>query len=105
MIWIAISNVSKFSITQVSMFLILSSIKSMKRSKQNKNHIPLFYTQKRQMGQYKIAILGIGGVGGYLGGMLAAANNKETEIVFIARTQTKETIKRAGLKLIINDTG
>jgi len=55
------------------------------------------------MGKYRIAILGVGGVGGYLGGMLAAADNKEIETIFIARTQTKETIKQKGLKLITND--
>ena len=55
------------------------------------------------MGKYRIAILGVGGVGGYLGGMLAAAAGKEVETIFIARTQTKETIKQNGLKLIAGD--
>lgn len=56
------------------------------------------------MAKYRIAILGIGGVGGYLGGMLAAAGSKESEIIFIARAQSKETIMAKGLKLITNDT-
>jgi 2-dehydropantoate 2-reductase len=56
------------------------------------------------MATYRIAILGMGGVGGYLGGMLAAAAIKDTAIIFIARTQTKDTIKEKGLTLIVNDT-
>lgn len=54
------------------------------------------------MAKYRIAILGIGGVGGYLGGMLIAAGNKDTEIIFIARTQSKDILTQKGLKLITN---
>ena len=54
------------------------------------------------MAKYRIAILGIGGVGGYLGGMLIAAGNKDTEIIFIARTQSRDVITHQGLKLITN---
>src|ERR1700761_8515844 len=54
------------------------------------------------MAKYRIAILGIGGVGGYLGGMLIAAGNKDTEIIFIARTQSKDVLTKQGLKLITN---
>ncbi len=52
--------------------------------------------------KYRIAILGIGGVGGFLGGKLAAAysNSSETEIIFIARGSNAQAIKENGLKLI-----
>ena len=50
----------------------------------------------------KIAIVGIGGVGGYFGGMLAKyyANNPEVEIYFVARGEHLRKIKENGLKLI-----
>ncbi len=50
----------------------------------------------------KIAVVGIGGVGGYYGGLLARrySNEKDVEVVFIARGHHLEKIKTAGLRLI-----
>jgi 2-dehydropantoate 2-reductase len=50
----------------------------------------------------KTAIVGIGGVGGYYGGLLAKqyAEDKNVEIIFIARGNHLEQIKKNGLKLI-----
>ena len=52
--------------------------------------------------KYRIAVLGIGGVGGFLGGKLAAAysNTADVEIIFIARGSNAQAIKENGLKLI-----
>ncbi len=50
----------------------------------------------------KITIVGIGGVGGYIGGKLSKANNKD-EIIFIARGKQLETIKEKGLKVLDED--
>lgn len=49
----------------------------------------------------RIGIIGIGGVGGYYGGMLAEyyANSKDIEILFIARNKTKDAINKNGLQL------
>lgn len=61
------------------------------------------------MKKYTIAILGIGGVGGYIGGKLAAARSPgpagapHVKIVFIARGQTLDILKRNGLKLITDE--
>lgn len=53
--------------------------------------------------KYTIAILGIGGVGGFLGGKLAAAysRSENIEIVFIARGSQAQAIRENGLKLIL----
>lgn len=50
----------------------------------------------------KIAIVGIGGVGGYYGGLLAKRyfDDEDVEIVFIARGDHLEQIKKNGLNLI-----
>jgi 2-dehydropantoate 2-reductase len=50
----------------------------------------------------KIAIIGIGGVGGYYGGLLAKqySDDKNVEVVFIARGDHLEQIKKNGLNLI-----
>lgn len=52
--------------------------------------------------KYRIAILGIGGVGGFLGGLLAAAYNNtgNVEVVFITRGSNGQAIREKGLKLI-----
>lgn len=52
--------------------------------------------------KYRIAILGIGGVGGFIGGKLAAeySHSVEIEIIFIARGRNAQVIKEDGLKLI-----
>ena len=50
----------------------------------------------------RIAILGIGGVGGYYGGKLASKyrGSKEVEIIFIARGENERVIREKGIKLI-----
>ena len=52
--------------------------------------------------KYRVAVLGIGGVGGFIGGKLAAAYSPsaDTEIIFIARGSNAQAIKENGLKLI-----
>lgn len=54
----------------------------------------------------RIGILGLGGVGGYFGGLLAKAYFKsdEVEIVFIARGETQKAIAENGLKIITDNT-
>ncbi len=49
----------------------------------------------------RIGILGLGGVGGYFGGLLAKkyAGSDEIEIVFIARGETQKAIEKNGLKV------
>lgn len=56
------------------------------------------------MKKIRIAILGIGGVGGYFGGLLANkySDSDEIEIIFIARGKSQEVIRKKGLKLITN---
>jgi 2-dehydropantoate 2-reductase len=53
----------------------------------------------------KIAILGIGGVGGYYGGMLARKyeNSAEHDIFFVARGEHLQKIKTDGLKVITKE--
>lgn len=50
----------------------------------------------------RIAILGIGGVGGYYGGRLAAKYppGSDKEIIFIARGENEKVIRENGLRLI-----
>lgn len=52
--------------------------------------------------KFRIAVLGLGGVGGYIGGKLAAhyASSKEVEIIFIARGENEKAIQSNGLRLI-----
>ena len=54
----------------------------------------------------RIGILGMGGVGGYFGGLLAKAyaESDSVEIVFIARGETQKTIAQNGLKIITDTT-
>lgn len=53
----------------------------------------------------RIGILGMGGVGGYFGGLLAKAyfESETIEIVFIARGKTQKTIAQNGLKIIMDE--
>ena len=53
------------------------------------------------MAIYKIGILGIGGVGGYIGGKLALAysNSTEVEILFIARGKNRDAIRENGIEV------
>jgi len=50
----------------------------------------------------RIAILGIGGVGGYLGAKLAAkySESNDVEIIFIARGENQKAIEENGVKLV-----
>ncbi|WP_166923517.1 ketopantoate reductase family protein [Flavobacterium poyangense] len=54
----------------------------------------------------RIGILGLGGVGGYFGGLLAKAyqESEEVEIVFIARGETLKVIAESGLKIITKES-
>ncbi|PXY39810.1 2-dehydropantoate 2-reductase [Flavobacterium cheongpyeongense] len=54
----------------------------------------------------KIGILGLGGVGGYFGGLLAKAyfESDGIEIIFIARGETQKAIAEKGLKIITDDS-
>lgn len=54
----------------------------------------------------RIGILGLGGVGGYFGGLLAKkyTDSNEIEIIFIARGETQKSIQKNGLKIITNET-
>ena len=54
----------------------------------------------------RIGILGLGGVGGYFGGLLAKAyfDSNAIEIVFIARGETKKAIIANGLKIILDES-
>jgi 2-dehydropantoate 2-reductase len=56
--------------------------------------------------QTRIGILGLGGVGGYFGGLLAKAyaESDSIEIVFIARGETQKVIAESGLKIITDET-
>lgn len=51
--------------------------------------------------KFKIAVLGIGGVGGFVGGKLAAAysGSAHTEVIFIARGSNAQAIRENGLAL------
>lgn len=54
----------------------------------------------------KIGILGLGGVGGYFGGLLAKAYYKsdEVEVIFIARGETQKAIAENGLKIVTDES-
>jgi 2-dehydropantoate 2-reductase len=56
--------------------------------------------------QTRIGILGLGGVGGYFGGLLAKAyaESDQIEIIFIARGETQKVIAQSGLKIITDET-
>lgn len=53
----------------------------------------------------RIAVVGIGGVGGYYGGKLAQYYNPQSdmEVVFIARGEHLAQIRKHGLKLLTNE--
>lgn len=55
--------------------------------------------------KFRIAVVGIGGVGGYVGGKLAARfeNSGAVEIVLVARGENERAIKADGLKLITTE--
>lgn len=54
----------------------------------------------------RIGILGLGGVGGFFGGLLAKAyqESEEIEIVFIARGETLKAVAQSGLKIITKES-
>jgi 2-dehydropantoate 2-reductase len=52
--------------------------------------------------KFKIAVVGVGGVGGYVGGKLAAhfADSEDVEILLAARGANEKAIREDGLKII-----
>jgi ketopantoate reductase len=54
----------------------------------------------------RIGILGLGGVGGYFGGLLAKEYYKsnDIEVIFIARGETQKAIAQNGLKIVTDDS-
>jgi 2-dehydropantoate 2-reductase len=58
------------------------------------------------MMKIRIGILGMGGVGGYFGGLLAKAyyQSDAIEIIFIARGETKKQIEQKGLTIKTDDS-
>lgn len=54
----------------------------------------------------RIGILGLGGVGGYFGGLLAKAyqESEDIEIIFIARGETLKVVSESGLKIVTNES-
>jgi 2-dehydropantoate 2-reductase len=60
---------------------------------------------KKMKSKYSIVIAGIGGVGGYIGGLLAAKyhHSEDVEVIFVARGLHKDKIISNGLKLITED--
>jgi 2-dehydropantoate 2-reductase len=54
--------------------------------------------------KFRIAVLGIGGVGGYVGGKLAARfeNSADVEVVLAARGENEKAIRADGLRLVTN---
>ena len=59
------------------------------------------------MTKTKIIIVGIGGVGGYFGGMLAKKfyNNEKVEVDFVVRGEHFKAIQNKGLKITITGRG
>lgn len=57
------------------------------------------------MSKYRIAVVGLGGVGGFIGGRLADqyGHGSEVEIIFVARGTQGEVITEHGLTLITAD--
>ncbi|MDO6602619.1 ketopantoate reductase family protein [Arenibacter palladensis] len=53
----------------------------------------------------RIGILGMGGIGSFIGAKLTKhyENDEETKVIFICRNKTKETINNYGLSLITDD--
>lgn len=62
-------------------------------------------TLERRAGPMRIAIVGIGGVGGYFGGKLAKAyaGTEKHEIIFIARGEHLKAIQKNGLRLFTRE--
>jgi len=52
-----------------------------------------------------IAVIGIGGVGGYIGGKIAVNADPEDRIYFVARGKHLQEIKEKGLTLLTTDEG
>ena len=74
-------------------------------SHESKINCYICFRNMQNFSKYRIAILGIGGVGGYIGGKLSKAYNNDPhiEIIFLARGENLLTIKKGGLKLITPD--
>ena len=71
----------------------------------SRNPEPVNRYKKQQEKGMKIAIFGIGGVGGFYGGKLARKyeDSAEDEIFFVARGKHLEKIKTDGLVLITEE--
>jgi 2-dehydropantoate 2-reductase len=50
--------------------------------------------------KFRIGILGIGGVGGYIGATLANGKANDVQVIFIARGDNAKAIRASGIKLI-----
>src|SRR5690606_16682459 len=63
----------------------------------NKNKTP-----RKEQRCMNIGILGMGGIGGFIGAKLAKYydNDEETKIIFICRHKTKDAISKNGLSLV-----
>jgi len=48
----------------------------------------------------KIAIVGAGAIGGYVGGLLSAAGE---DVTFIARGANLDAIRRCGMQVVLED--
>ena len=57
------------------------------------------------MNKKRVCVYGIGGVGGYLGGMLADGVKNQYEVNFVARGKHLEEIKKHGLTLVTPSRG
>ncbi|WP_276495830.1 ketopantoate reductase family protein [Pontibacter litorisediminis] len=57
------------------------------------------------MDRFRIAVVGIGGVGGYYGGRLAQrfAHDDKYEIIFVARCEHKQELEQQGLRLELTE--
>jgi 2-dehydropantoate 2-reductase len=66
------------------------------------NALLLCVPLRKKMIMKKIAIIGVGGVGGYVGGKLTArfADSGDAEIVLVARGENEKAIRENGLKII-----
>ena len=64
------------------------------------------FLAKKNIIMKRIGILGLGGVGGYFGGLLAKAYYKsdEVEVIFIARGETQKAIADSGLKIVTDES-
>jgi 2-dehydropantoate 2-reductase len=84
------------------MILTSEHVKQLRRISRREEYQFSPSTLRQMISKFRIAVLGLGGVGGYFGGKLAAhySDSKDIEIIFIARGENEKAIKSNGLKLI-----